>query len=167
MEKRFKTPIRHISNDEAINYISADEDFKNNFIHFYTLEPSDSIKYPSSEGWEDVKYYTKRLKKTIPNSGEGKEIIYIMSNPSLSGMVKIGYTGKEIEIRQKALSKATGIPTPFKVEYIYRVHGRGMELEREIHSYLKEFRLNNEREFFEIGIKQAVEAIKEIGKNYV
>ena len=90
-----------------------------------------------------------------------------MSNPSLQGMIKIGYTGKEIEVRRGILSKATGVPTPFKVEYIYRLQGRGMELEREIHSYLKEFRLNNEREFFEIDIKQAIEAIQKIGKNFI
>ena len=117
--------------------------------------------------WDEVKYFTKRTKRNIPNSGEGKEIIYIMSNPSLQGMVKIGYTGKEIEVRRGILSKATGVPTPFKVEYIYRLQGRGMELEREIHSYLKEFRLNNEREFFEIDIKQAIEAIQKVGKNFI
>jgi hypothetical protein len=167
MEKRFKTPIKHISVEEAMNYISANEDFKNNFIHFYTLEPSNDIKYPADEGWEDVQYFTKRIKRSIPNSGEGKDIVYIMSNPSLQGMVKIGYTSKEIEVRRGILSKATGVPTPFKVEYIYRLQGRGMELEREIHSYLKEFRLNNEREFFEIGLKQAIEAVQKVGANFI
>ena len=166
MEKRFKA-LKKITVEESEGYISALEDFKNNFIHYYTITPSTDSNYPASEGWDDVKYFTKRTKRNIPNSGEGKDIVYIMSNPSLQGMVKIGYTSKEIEVRRGILSKATGIPTPFKVEYIYRLQGRGMELEREIHSYLKEFRLNNEREFFEIDIKQAIEAIQKIGKNFI
>lgn len=166
MEKRFKA-LKKITVEQSEGYISALEDFKNNFIHYYTIEPSTDLKFPASEGWDEVKYFTKRTKRPIPNSGEGKEIIYVMSNPSLQGMIKIGYTGKEIEVRRGILSKATGVPTPFKVEYIYRLQGRGMELEREIHSYLKEFRLNNEREFFEIDIKQAIEAIQKIGKNFI
>lgn len=166
MEKRFKA-LKKITVEQSEEYISALEDFKNNFIHYYTIEPSTDLKFPASEGWDEVKYFTKRTKRNIPNSGEGKEIIYVMSNPSLQGMVKIGYTGKEIEVRRGALSKATGVPTPFKVEYIYRLQGRGMELEREIHSYLKEFRLNNEREFFEIGIKQAIEAVQKVGTNFI
>ena len=166
MEKRFKA-LKKITVEQSEEYISALEDFKNNFIHYYTIEPSTDLKFPDSEGWDEVKYFTKRTKRSIPNSGEGKEIIYVMSNPSLQGMIKIGYTGKEIEVRRGILSKATGVPTPFKVEYIYRLQGRGMELEREIHSYLKEFRLNNEREFFEIDIKQAIEAIQKIGKNFI
>lgn len=42
-----------------------------------------------------------------------------------------------------------------------------MELEREIHKYLKEYRLNNDREFFELTLKQAIDAINFIGKNYI
>ena len=144
MEKRFKA-LKKITVEQSEGYISALEDFKNNFIHYYTIEPSTDSKFPSSEGWDEVKYFTKRTKRNIPNSGEGKEI----------------------EVRRGILSKATGVPTPFKVEYIYRLQGRGMELEREIHSYLKEFRLNNEREFFEIDIKQAIEAIQKVGKNFI
>ena len=90
-----------------------------------------------------------------------------MSNPTFPGLLKIGYTGKEIEIRRKDLSKATGVPTPFKIEFNYKLHSRGEELEREIHLYLKEYRTSNQREFFEIGLKQAIEAVKNIGKNYI
>jgi hypothetical protein len=163
MEKRFKN-LKKITVEESLNYISAEEDFKNNFIHFYTITPSTELGF---EGWDEVKYFTKRTKRVIPSNGEGEDIIYIMSNPSFPGLFKIGYTGKEIDIRRKDLSKASGVPTPFRVEYTYRVHGRGMQLESEIHSKLKEYRLNNDREFFEIGLKQAIEAVKEVGKNYI
>lgn len=159
MEKRFK-PLKKITVEESEKYISADEDFKNNFISYFTLIFVD-------DGWEKVTYFTKRPKKPIPTIGEGKEIIYIMSNPTFPGLLKIGYTGKEIEIRCKDLSRASGVPTPFKVEFIYKLHARGEELEHEIHSYLKEYRTSNQREFFEMGLKQAIEAVKNVGKNYI
>ena len=159
MEKRFK-PLKKITVEESEKYISADEDFKNNFISYFTLIFVD-------DGWEKVTYFTKRPKKPIPTIGEGKEIIYVMSNPTFPGLLKIGYTGKEIEIRCKDLSRASGVPTPFKVEFIYKLHARGEELEHEIHSYLKEYRTSNQREFFEMGLKQAIEAVKNVGKNYI
>tara|TARA_R110000868_G_scaffold29939_3_gene111370 strand:- start:127 stop:606 length:480 start_codon:yes stop_codon:yes gene_type:complete len=159
MEKRFK-PLKKITVEESEKYISADEDFKNNFISYFTLIFVD-------DGWEKVTYFTKRPKKPIPTIGEGKEIIYVMSNPTFPGLLKVGYTGKEIEIRRKDLSRASGVPTPFKVEFIYKLHARGEELEREIHSYLKEYRTSNQREFFEMGLKQAIEAVKNVGKNYI
>lgn len=159
MEKRFKT-LKRITVEESEKYISAEEDFQNNFLSYYTLTPIDN-------GWEQVTYFTKRTKKPIPTIGEGKEIIYIMSNPTYPGLLKIGYTGKEIEIRRKDLSKATGVPTPFKVEFIYKLQGRGEEMERELHKYLKEYRTSNQREFFDISLKEAINSIKIIGKNYI
>jgi len=159
MEKTFKS-LTHITEEEAEKYISSKEDFKNNTLHFFTLTPLE-------DGWEQVNYFTKRTKKPIPTIGEGKEIIYIMSNPTYPGLLKIGYTGKEIETRRKDLSKATGVPTPFKIEFVYKLQGRGEEMEREIHSYLKEFRTSNQREFFELELKPAINAVKIVGKNYI
>ena len=124
MEKRFK-PLKQITLEEATEYISAEEDFNNNFICFYTLTFSNE--------WTKVSYYTARRKKTFLSEGEGKEIIYIMSNSSIPGLLKIGYTGKSAEQRVKELSKPTGIPTPFKLEFTFKLHGRGEELEKEIH----------------------------------
>lgn len=158
-------PLKQITVEESNEYISSEEDFKNSRIHFYTLSPSNDPKYPSSEGWEDVRYFTKRLKKTAIIDGVGDESIYILSNPTYPGLLKIGYTRKEIGIRIKDLSRATGVPTPFKLEYIFKC-SNGMELESELHKHLKEFRPNNQREFFDITLNHAIEAIRFIGKNY-
>ena len=166
MERRFKS-LKRISLKDAENYVSAKEDFGNNFLCFYTVEPSKDPIYPFKEGWESISYYTARSKKPIPGRGKGKEIIYIMSNPSIPGLLKIGYTGKDIEIRKNELSKATGVPTPFKVEYIFRLYGRGEELEREIHRYLEHKRNSRKREFFDISLQEAIETIKKIGEKYI
>jgi hypothetical protein len=159
MEKHFKS-LRRITIEESEKYIPADEDFQNNFLAFYTLTPLE-------DGGDKVTYFTKRLKKPIPTIGEGKEIIYIMSNPTFPGLLKIGYTGKDIEIRRKDLSSHTGVPTPFKVEFVYKLHARGEEMERELHKCLKEYRTSNQREFFDIPLKEAINTVKNIGKNYI
>jgi len=166
MEKRFK-PLKQISLEEAAGYVSTEEDFNNNFICYYTVKPSDDSIYHFSDGWETVTYYTARSKKSIPSDGEGKEIIYIMSNSSIPGLLKIGYTGKPAEERRKELSKATGVPTPFKIEYIFRLHGRGEELEREIHRYLEHKRNSSCREFFDVTLNEAIDAIKKVGEKYI
>ena len=166
MEKKFK-PLKRISNDNAKEYISVEEDFNNSFICFYTINPSTDSIYSSSNGWDEVKYYTARSKKPIPSTGEGKDIVYIMSNPSIPGLLKIGYTSRPVEDRCKELSKATGVPTPFKVEYILRVYGRGLELESEIHRCLEHKRNSSKREFFDVSLKEAIEIVDKIGKNYI
>jgi hypothetical protein len=155
--------IKSISLEEAENYISQDEDVQNSSIYYFTMSPLDA---PSGvDGSWDITYYTRRPKKTVPTDGMGDDIIYVLSNPSIPGLLKIGYTRKEIGIRIKDLSKATGVPTPFKLEYIFKC-SNGMELESEIHRHLKEFRPNNQREFFDITLNQAVEAVKFLGGNH-
>lgn len=166
MERRFK-PLKKISSEEASKYVSADEDFINSFLCYYTIESSQDPLYPSSEGWDHVTYYTARTKRITPGEGEGKEIIYIMSNPSIPGLLKIGYTGKPVEDRCKELSKATGVPVPFKVEYILRLHGRGLECEGEIHKFLEHKRNSSRREFFDITLSEAIDAVNKIGEKYV
>lgn len=156
MEKRFKN-LTKISPEEADNFLSADEDFKNNFIAFYTITPSD-------DGWDVINYFTKRPRKKAPQFGEGKQSVYILSNPAMPGLLKIGYTAKEIGQRMDQLYKGSGVPSPFKLEYLYKCNN-GMNIEEEVHKYLKEFRHNNYREFFEIGLKQAIDAVNKIGKN--
>jgi len=40
MEKRFK-PLKRITVEESEKYISAEEDFQNNFLSYYTLTSTD------------------------------------------------------------------------------------------------------------------------------
>ena len=61
MERRFK-PLKKISSEEASKYVSADEDFTNSFLCFYTIESSTDPIYPSEDGWDTVIYYTNILK---------------------------------------------------------------------------------------------------------
>ncbi len=75
-----------------------------------------------------------------------KGYVYILSNVSMPGIVKIGKTTRPVGVRANELYQ-TGVPTPFKVEYQVYSPDCG-ELEYVMHNKLNEFRLNPAREFF-------------------
>ena len=67
--------------------------------------------------------------------------------------------------RAKQISNATGVPLPYKVAWAYRCFN-GELLESEVHHALKKYRVNNQREFFQIGLDEVKETIELIGKNF-
>jgi len=91
--------------------------------------------------------------------------IYIMSNPSHPGLLKIGQTGKDPEERRKELG-STGVVQDFVLEY--RALSEDYEsLEREIHRALANVRTNPKKEFFNISVPEAVNKIREISGNRI
>ncbi len=89
--------------------------------------------------------------------------VYILVNPSLEGLVKIGHTSRTVEQRCAELSAATGVPTPFIAVYEEEVNDAPL-VERMIHQQLGEmgFRPNSNREFFSAPVKHAVKVINNI-----
>ena len=81
-------------------------------------------------------------------------------------MLKIGYTKNEPEIRAKQISAATGVALPYKVEWAFQCFN-GEQLEQEVHAELASYRVNQNREFFDIPLAEAQEAIEKIGQQYV
>ena len=47
-------------------------------------------------------------------------IVYVLTNPAMPGMVKIGKTGREVEARLNDIY-TTGVPLPFECAYAARV----------------------------------------------
>lgn len=81
-----------------------------------------------------------------------EQYVYVMSNPSFKDNVfKIGWTKNHPLVRAKNL-QSSGVPTPFKVEYIIKTEN-GYKLEQKIHSFLSNYRIEDNREFFEISKK--------------
>ncbi|MBI5103001.1 MAG: GIY-YIG nuclease family protein [Nitrospirae bacterium] len=76
--------------------------------------------------------------------------IYVLTNPSMPGLVKVGKTIKESSDRAAQLSSATGVPNKFEVYKEYEVSDCE-EAERFAHSILERVfgRPNASREFFE------------------
>lgn len=152
--------IKRITLKEAEQYISCKDDLLDYPCEFFTLTPSDI------PGWDDVTYYTGRKKITIKPDGEGKYWVYVLSNPSMPGLLKIGYTKQLPDLRAYQLSTATGVAIPFRVEYSFKCH-EGEFLEAEVHKHLDSYRVSNNREFFNVELNEVIETIKELGKKYV
>ena len=85
--------------------------------------------------------------------------IYILSNPSIPGMYKVGYTLDSPNYRAAQLF-TTSVPEPFIVEY-YHLTGNVEEVEREVHDTLKRYRHNSGREFFRVAVATVVEIIEQ------
>lgn len=160
--------INRITPEQSTQYILCTEDLTESPAHYFTLTPSTDPDRPSSEGWEDVTYYTNRKKhNTIPKGQTNCQWVYILSNPTLSGMLKIGFTKNKPTERVKQINAGTGVPVDFNVEWAYPCFN-AHDLEKEIHQHLqnKGLRVNNKKEFFYITLDQAKEVIKELGQPY-
>ena len=86
--------------------------------------------------------------------------VYILSNPSLPGLVKIGQTSRSPEERARELSKNTSIPENFVVEFEIYTSDR-VELEKDAHRQLSSYRVNARREFFRVEIEKAAQLLRQ------
>lgn len=94
--------------------------------------------------------------------------IYILSNPAMPGLLKIGRTDRDTPQRAKELSSSTGVPIDFKIEHTFEVFDSAKS-ERDIHAFLEKlgFRVNKNREFFEIDLNYAIEIVRKITQSNV
>ena len=100
------------------------------------------------------------------------EIIYILTNPVMPNLVKIGRT-TNLEERIRALSAHSGVPIPFEVFYACEVADAN-RVERHVHDGLGDHRINPKREFFRINPERVISilelvSIREVtpGEDYV
>lgn len=94
-----------------------------------------------------------------------KGFIYVVVNPAFPKMVKIGHTLKAVYERVYELSNSSGIPEKFIVAFEKEVSNPKI-VESLIHKELDIFRVNPNREFFEISITQAINTVLKISKEY-
>ena len=92
-----------------------------------------------------------------------KGFVYILLNPSFIKYVKIGKTQKTSEERAKEIYRQakTGIPKEFVVAYENEVSDCDL-VEMLVHKELQKFRVNNDREFFNMPLKQAIQTIERV-----
>lgn len=83
-------------------------------------------------------------------------IVYLLTNPVMPGLVKIGMTAQEdIEKRMKELY-TTGVPVPFECQFACKVEKCDCaKIEKALHIAFSPQRVNANREFFRIQIDQA------------
>jgi hypothetical protein len=86
-------------------------------------------------------------------------IVYILTNPAMKGLMKIGMTTREmVDIRMAELY-STGVPVPFEYSFAGRVTDM-KAVEKAFHIAFGPYRINPNREFFEIEDTQAIELLK-------
>lgn len=98
-------------------------------------------------------------------NSETEGVIYILINPSMPSLVKIGKTTRVPEERAIELSGTSGVPTKFFVAYEVSVSDCDAA-EKDIHNRLSNFRVNDGREFFNMPLKTAIQSVMEITKPY-
>ena len=85
--------------------------------------------------------------------------IYVMSNSSMPGLVKIGKSTKDPEKHRINELHTTGVPEPFVCNYYAYVENEGY-LEKQLHLRFSTERKNTNREFFAVDVQTVISAIR-------
>ncbi len=87
------------------------------------------------------------------------QIVYVLTNPAMPGLVKIGKTTQqEVEERMKQLF-GTGVPVPFECAFACQVKDAA-EVEKALHLAFGNGRINPNREFFKIEPERVIAVLK-------
>ena len=110
MKTQEGSKITRITPKQASKFIACDDDQLSTPAEYFTLTPSSNPERPISEGWEDVRYYTNRPRHIqMPKGIVNCQWIYILSNTTMPGLVKIGFTKNRPGERAKQINAATGV----------------------------------------------------------
>jgi hypothetical protein len=87
------------------------------------------------------------------------QIVYVLTNPAMTGLVKIGKTTQqEVEERMKQLY-STGVPVPFDCAFACKVKDAA-EVEKALHLAFGMTRVNPNREFFRLEPERVIAVLK-------
>jgi hypothetical protein len=78
--------------------------------------------------------------------------VYLLTNPAMPTLTKVGYTTKRAEYRAREISRGTGVPAPFQVYYESVRVQNAYQLEQEILRDFAEARPEPQREFLDIRV---------------
>ncbi len=92
-----------------------------------------------------------------------KEIVYLLTNPTMPDLVKIGRT-TDLEGRLRSLSAHSGVPVPFECYYACEVRDSAL-VERALHDAFGDHRINSKREFFRLNPERAVAILELVSIN--
>ena len=90
--------------------------------------------------------------------------IYVLSNAAMPGLLKIGRTDRQPELRAREL-RTTGVPHPFVLEHYVEVEDSA-RAEKQLHELLQSrgARMSTDREFFSIDLYDAIAALDLVAK---
>jgi len=85
------------------------------------------------------------------------EIVYILTNEAMPGLIKIGRTSIDLAGRIRALYQ-TNVPLPFELFYACEVQDDGF-VEAQLHEAFGDHRVSKNREFFRLAPERAKAAL--------
>lgn len=159
--------LKRITEEYAQGLIKADDDLTGAEAVYFTITPSNDPQM-ASEGYEDVTYYTNRPKKIqIPKGMVGSQWVYVLTNPTMPGLCKIGFTKNKPSERVKQINSGTGVAMDFVVEWAFPCFN-AHDVEQQVHKYLEDngFRVNKNKEFFNVSVNEAKAVVERIGEPY-
>lgn len=87
-------------------------------------------------------------------------IVYVLTNPMMKGLVKIGYTTRTIEERLRTFN--TAVPEPYVCVSAWEIDNAA-EVEKTLHRAFDDRRYNKFREFFRIDAKAPAAILEHFG----
>lgn len=97
-------------------------------------------------------------------SNNTRHCIYVVSNPAMPGLLKIGFTKETIGQRLAQLN-TTGVPAPFRCEAFFPCNQLEL-VESRIHNDLEKYRYRDGREFFKISVEEATAVAQKHAARY-
>jgi hypothetical protein len=85
--------------------------------------------------------------------------VYVLTNPAMPGLVKIGCTDAEDAGTRIAQLYTTGVPLPFEIAFAARVDDH-LSVERALHTAFGPNRVNPRREFFRLDPDQPIAILR-------
>ncbi|WP_267358882.1 MULTISPECIES: GIY-YIG nuclease family protein [unclassified Methylobacterium] len=92
-------------------------------------------------------------------SGSGLSIVYLLTNPAMPGLVKIGRTAQDTAQARLDQLYTTGVPVPFELVFACGVED-AVRVEQALHIAFAPQRVNARREFFRIEPEQALAILR-------
>jgi hypothetical protein len=159
LNRMFEKTLASYHNDHVSNIRKTVEGFKRSSQTSYDcalrVGIDDDIRNQSIEILKNL-----FIPKTRDLPIKGRGYIYLLINPSMDGLVKVGKTERTPQMRAKELGDETGVPTPFIVVYEALVSDCSLA-EKYIHNNLSKFRVSGNREFFRTSPTEAIQAIQD------
>ena len=90
-----------------------------------------------------------------------KEIVYVLQNEAMPGLIKIGITHDEQVDKRLQTLYTTGVPLPFECIWAGEVDNCA-EIESLIHNAFSDFRINPKREFFKLKPERVIPLLKKL-----
>lgn len=110
----------------------------------------------------EVNMWHKMAKaRRTQSSQKSKGVVYLLTNPAMPGLVKIGKTTSAAQVRMDSLY-TTGVPVPFTCVFAVEVSDI-TATEKALHIAFGPNRINPRREFFKIDEIQARVLLEQLG----